>query len=170
KEAGETLSRPTRRLAERPHARESEPGGSRFSGGAACDPESAFVRKLPHRSIFPREFAPQVILDVTPTGGGEIGQDFIPIRQMHKSVATFVAEAAVAKFPQTRVLRSLGPAFGFLSPIGALGRRVVAIVRGEQKRGVGAADGRELPQRPPAVAAQRDLHEPVKHKQTSVET
>ena len=145
--------------------------GSPCGSGAAGDPEAAFVGEGAHGGgFFGNEFASQVILDMEPAGGGEVGEDFGAVGEMHERVAAVVAEAAVAEFAESRVLFALGPATGLEAPARALGGRVVAVVGREQKRRPGRADGGDLAEGAAAVAAQRDLHEAVEQEQGSAET
>jgi hypothetical protein len=122
-------------------------------------PEAAFVGEVADGAALFREVAAEGVEGVGPAGGGEVFEDFGAIGEVHESAAGFVFEVAVAEVDEARVLVAAFPAEFFEAPEGALGGRHVAVVRGEEERCAGAADGVEFAEGSAAVVAAGDLHE-----------
>ncbi len=100
-----------------------------------------------------------------PAGVGEVVEDFATIGEMHeRATGAGLFEVAIAEFDEAWVLFAAFPADAFEAPEGALGRRGIAVVRGEEERRVGGAHGAELAERGAAVFAAGDLHEAVEHE------
>ena len=133
---------------------------------SAGDPEAAFVGEVADGFGFAGKFGAHAVELVGPAGGGEVVEDFAAVGQVHERAAgAGFLEVAIAEFDEAWVLVAAFPADAFEAPQGALGGRGVAIVRGEEERSAGCADGAELAEGGAAVFAAGDLHQAVEHEQ-----
>jgi hypothetical protein len=137
---------------------------------AMGDPEATIIGEINYCRGFSRECFPHRIKGMGPTGGSEVLQDFSAIRKMHEraSRAGFF-EIAIAELDETRILFLAVPPRSLKSPQGALRRRTIAIVGGEEQGRTWHTDAMQLPQGHSPILPTRDLHHSVEHEQGAPE-
>ena len=138
---------------------------------AVGKPEAAFVGEGADGAGLTGDFVPQGVEGVPPAGGGEVGEDFGAVGQVHEGAADAgLLEVAVAEFNEPRVLFAALPAGGFEAPERALGGGRIAIMGGEEERRAGGAGAMEFRERGATVGAAGNLHQAVEHEEGAGET
>ena len=139
--------------------------GAGGSGPAVGDPEAALVGEIADGAGFFGDGFAEGVEGVGPARGGEVGEDFGAVGQVHERAADagFV-EVAVTELEEPRVLFAAFPAGGLQAPEGTLDLVLVAVVGRDEERRAGATDAVEAAEGGAARLAPGNLHEAVEKK------
>ncbi len=132
-------------------------------------PEAALVGEIADGRCFFADVAPHGIPVVGPPGGLQILENFLAIGQVHECATQVVFEIAVPVFGETRVLGAGSPTTGLGPPHRAFGFGMFAVVSGEDEGGTHGATRADAAERGPAIAAVRNLHQAIEHKERGLE-